>query len=58
MVIEIIRRNVTSIMRMFILTRYELFYFRPHFGVISAEFMNITEIDFLDNTRYFIPYIR
>ena len=46
MVVEIIRRNVTSNMRVFI------------FWVISAECMNIIEIDILlilDNTRYFIP---
>ena len=58
MVIEIIRKNVTSNMRVFIFTRYESFYFRPHFGVISAECMNKIEIDILsllDKTHYLIP---
>ena len=54
MVIEIIRRNVTSNMLLFIFTRYELFDFRIHFGVISAECVNIIEIDII-HTRYFIP---
>ena len=56
--IEIIRRNVTNIMRVFIFTRRDSFYFRPHFGVISAECMIIIEIlilSLLDNTCYFIP---
>ena len=58
-VIEIIRRNVTRNMRVFIITRYESFYFRPNFiGVISADCINVIEIyilSLLDNTRYLIP---
>ena len=61
MMIEIIRRNVTSNMRVFIFTRYQSFYFRPHFlWVISAKCINIIKIGIftlLDNTCYFIPKI-
>ena len=40
--IEIIRRNVTSNMRVFIFTRHQSFYFRPHFlWVVSAKCINI-----------------
>ena len=56
--IEIIRRNVTTNMRVLIFTRYESFNFLQHFWVISAECMNIIEIDILsllDNTCYLIP---
>ena len=56
----IIRRIVTNNMRVLIFTRYESFNFRPHFGVISAECVNIIEIyilSLLDNPRYFIPKI-
>ena len=59
MVIEIIRRNATSnIYASVNFYQARVVYFQPHFGVISAECMNIIEIQIislLDNTRYFIP---
>ena len=58
-VIEIIRRNVTSNMRVFIFYQVRVVLFpTTFFGVISADCINIIEIDIislLDNTRYFIP---
>ena len=66
MVIEIIRRNVTTNMLVFILpgtgkinTSILVVTFPTTFlGVICVECMNITEIyifSLFDNTRYFIP---
>ena len=56
-VIEIIHRNVTSNMRVFIFTSYKLFP-TTFCGVISADCINIIEINILsllDDTRYFNP---
>ena len=61
MLIEIIRRIVTSNMRVFSFYHVWVALFPTAFCVvISAECMNIIEIDILsllDNTRYFIPQI-
>ena len=57
-VFEIIRRNVWSYMRVFIFYQVRVVLFPTTlFGVISADCINIIEVDILsllDNTRYFI----